>query len=218
MRLMLLGCPGAGKGTQARFITGRYSIPQISTGDMLRAAVKAGTPLGLQVKEAMAAGEFVSDSIMVRLVKERLKAADCQRGFLFDGFPRTIPQAKAIKQAGIWLDHVIEIGVPDAEIVKRMSGRWVHPASGRIYHTQAYPPKVPGRDDETGELLVQREDDEETTIRKRLKIYHQQTEPLVVYYENWAKCGEPNAPQFTRIGGVNSVEKIRDNIFAVLDT
>jgi len=213
MRLILLGPPGAGKGTQAQFVIEKLGIPQISTGDMLRAAVKAGTPLGLQVKEIMASGALVSDEIIIALVKERITQPDCKSGFLFDGFPRTIPQAEAMVAAGVTLDRVVEIAVDDEAIVKRMSGRRMHDASGRVYHVENNPPKVAGKDDVTGEPLVQREDDKEETVRKRLRIYHEQTEPLVNFYKN---IGGANAPRYARIEGVGSVSEIRDRIFAAL--
>ena len=216
MRLILLGGPGAGKGTQAAFITQRYGIPQISTGDMLRAAVKAGTPLGLAAKQVMDRGDLVSDDIIIGLVKERITAADCRNGFLFDGFPRTIPQADAMKAAGVPLDHVGEVAVPDEVIVERMSGRWSHQPSGRTYHVKFNPPKVAGRDDVTGEALTQRKDDEEATVRKRLEVYHQQTEPLVDYYSKWAKAGDRAAPKYHRIDGLGKVEDVRDRIFKAL--
>jgi adenylate kinase len=216
MRLILLGAPGAGKGTQASFIKEKFGIPQISTGDMLRAAVKAGTPLGVAAKKVMDAGGLVSDDIIIGLVKERIKDADCANGFLFDGFPRTIPQAEAMKEAGVAIDYVVEIDVDDAEIVKRMSGRRVHPASGRTYHVVFNPPKVEGRDDATGESLIQRDDDQEETVKKRLDVYHSQTKPLVDYYSSWAASGKPGAPKHVKIAGVGSVENIRDQIFAAL--
>lgn len=216
MRLILLGGPGAGKGTQAGFITERFGIPQISTGDMLRAAVKAGTPLGKQAKEVMDAGGLVSDDIIVGLVKERIQQPDCESGFLFDGFPRTIPQAEALKREAINIDYVVEIGVDDDEIIKRMSGRRVHPASGRTYHVIFNAPKVEGKDDVTGEALVQRDDDKEQTVRKRLSVYHEQTEPLVDYYSKWAASVEKAAPQYIRVDGIGSVEEIRDRIFKAL--
>lgn len=216
MRLILLGGPGAGKGTQAGFITERFGIPQIATGDMLRAAVKAGTPLGQAAKKVMDAGELVSDEIIIGLVKERIQQPDCEKGFLFDGFPRTIPQAEAMKEHGIQIDYVVEIVVDDQEIVKRMSGRRVHLASGRTYHVVFNPPKVEGKDDVTGEGLIQRDDDQEETVRKRLAVYHEQTEPLVHYYANWAKRGEPEAPKYVRVDGIGTVEEIRDRIFEAL--
>jgi len=216
MRLILLGGPGAGKGTQAAYITQRYGIPQISTGDMLRAAVKAGTPLGRAAKEVMDRGDLVSDDIIIGLVRERIQAADCRNGFLFDGFPRTIPQAEALKASGVALEHVVELAVDDAIIIDRMSGRRVHVASGRTYHVKFNPPKAAGRDDMTGEELIQREDDREDTVRKRLEVYHQQTEPLVEYYARWAASGDPKAPKYHRIDGLGKVEEVRDRIFAAL--
>ena len=216
VRLILIGPPGAGKGTQANFITWRYGIPQISTGDMLRAAIKAGTPLGLAAKKVMDSGNLVSDDIVIALVKERLKKADCQRGYLFDGFPRTIPQAEAMREAGVALDFVLEIDVPDDEIVARMSGRRVHPGSGRTYHVKFNPPKISGKDDLTGEPLVQRGDDTEETVRNRLRVYHSQTQPLIAYYLKWAAEGDPQAPRHRRISGTGDVEEIRDRAFAAL--
>ncbi|MBU0620887.1 MAG: adenylate kinase [Gammaproteobacteria bacterium] len=216
MKLILLGAPGAGKGTQANYIKEKYGIPQISTGDMLRAAVKAGTPLGVAAKQIMDAGGLVSDDIIINLVKERIKEADCAKGFLFDGFPRTIPQAEAMKQAGVAIDYVVEVDVPDAEIIKRMSGRRVHTASGRTYHIVFNPPKVAGKDDVTGEDLVQRPDDSEETVKKRLDVYHEQTKPLVEYYTNWSKSGASNAPKVVHVPGVGSVEGIRDQVFKAL--
>ncbi|MCX7896738.1 MAG: adenylate kinase [Rhodocyclaceae bacterium] len=218
MRLILLGPPGAGKGTQANFIKEKYGIPQISTGDMLRAAVKAGTPLGLEAKKIMDAGGLVRDDIIIGLVKDRLKEPDCQKGYLFDGFPRTIPQAEAMKEAGVPIDYVIEIDVPDEEIIKRMSGRRVHLPSGRTYHVLFNPPKVEGKDDVTGEPLIQRDDDKEETVRKRLEVYHQQTEALVGYYDKWAKSGAPGAPKYRKINGLGKVEEIREAIFAALES
>ena len=209
MRLVLLGPPGAGKGTQAGFIRDAYGIPQISTGDMLRAAVKAGTPLGLAAKEVMDAGRLVSDDIIVRLVNDRLREPDCRNGYLFDGFPRTIPQADALRDAGVALEYVLEIDVPDAAIVERMSGRWVHPASGRTYHVRFNPPRRPGLDDETGEPLVQRDDDREDTVKKRLAVYHAQTEPLVAYYKSWSDTGDPRAPRYRAIDGLQDVDTVR---------
>ncbi len=216
MRLILLGPPGAGKGTQAAFICQKHGIPQISTGDMLRAAVKAGTPLGLAAKKVMDAGALVSDDIIIGLVKERIAQPDCARGFLFDGFPRTIPQAEAMKNAGVKLDVVLEIDVPDAAIVERMSGRRVHPASGRTYHVKFNPPKVAGKDDVTGEDLIQRDDDKEDTVKKRLAVYHSQTRPLVDYYSAWAATGDPQAPRYRRIDGSGSVEQITERALAAL--
>jgi adenylate kinase len=208
MRLILLGAPGAGKGTQAAFICQQYGIPQISTGDMLRAAVKAGTPLGLAAKQVMDSGGLVSDEIIIGLVKERITQADCAQGFLFDGFPRTIPQADAMKAAGVKLDLVLEIDVPFDAIVERMSGRRTHPASGRSYHVKFNPPKVEGKDDITGEPLVQRDDDREETVKKRLDVYAAQTRPLVDYYSAWAATGDAQAPRYARIAGLGTVEEI----------
>ncbi len=216
MRLILLGGPGAGKGTQAKFITEKFGIPQISTGDMLRQAVKEGTQLGLEAKKYMDAGELVPDDVIIGLVKERIKQPDCEKGFLFDGFPRTIPQAEAMKEAGVKIDYVVEIAVPDEEIIKRMSGRRVHLPSGRTYHIIYNPPKVEGKDDVTGEPLVQRDDDKEETVRKRLEIYHAQTEPLVEFYKKWEESGDPDAPKYVRIDGVGTVDEIRDRIFKAL--
>jgi len=216
MKLILLGAPGAGKGTQANYIKEKFNIPQISTGDMLRAAVKAGTPLGVAAKKIMDAGGLVSDDIIINLVKERIKESDCANGFLFDGFPRTLPQAEAMKQAGVEIDFVVEVDVDDSEIVQRMSGRRVHTASGRTYHIKFNPPKVKGKDDVTGEDLVQRADDTEETVKKRLQVYHEQTKPLVNYYSAWEKSGAANAPKCIKIPGVGSVEAIRDKIFAAL--
>ena len=216
MRLVLLGPPGAGKGTQAKYITERFDIPQISTGDMLRAAVKAGTPIGLAAKKVMDAGQLVSDDIVVALVKERLAQPDCARGYLFDGFPRTLQQAEAMRAAGVRTDFVLEIEVPDEEIIARMGGRRVHLASGRTYHVRFNPPQVDDRDDVTGEPLVQREDDKEATVRKRLQVYHTQTEALVDYCKRWAATGDPAAPKCRRIAGVGGVEEIRDRAFAAL--
>lgn len=217
MRLILLGGPGAGKGTQANYIKEQYQIPQISTGDMLRAAVKAGTELGKQAKTVMDAGGLVSDEIIIGLVKERIQEPDCEKGFLFDGFPRTIPQADAMKDAGVAIDAVVDINVPDGEIIKRMSGRRVHLASGRTYHLVFNPPKVEGKDDVTGEALIQRDDDQEETVRQRLQVYHDQTEPLVGYYKNWEGTGEAAAPKYIRIEGVGKVEEIRDGIYSAVD-
>ncbi|HBR97101.1 MAG TPA: adenylate kinase [Gammaproteobacteria bacterium] len=216
MRVILLGGPGAGKGTQSGFITQKFNIPQISTGDMLRAAVKEGTPLGQAAKKVMDAGELVSDDIIIGLVKERIAKSDCENGFLFDGFPRTIAQAYALKDADIAIDAVVEIAVDDEEIIKRMSGRRAHLASGRTYHVIYNPPKEEGKDDVTGEPLVQRDDDTEETVRSRLKVYHEQTAPLITYYSDWAANGENNAPSYTRIDGVGSMEDIRDQIFSAL--
>ena len=216
MRLILLGGPGAGKGTQAGYITKKYDIPQISTGDMLRAAVKAGTPMGLEAKKVMDAGGLVTDEIILGLVKDRIAEDDCKNGFLFDGFPRTLPQADALKAQGVHIDGVIEIDVDDTEIVKRMSGRRVHLASGRTYHVTFNPPKVEGKDNETGEDLIQRDDDQEDTVKKRLAVYHEQTEPLITYYTDWSKSGGEDAPKYYHIEGVGGVEDIRDAIFAAL--
>lgn len=216
MRLILLGAPGVGKGTQAAFICEKFGIPQISTGDMLRAAVKAGTPLGVQAKAVMDSGGLVSDDIIIGLVKERITQADCANGFLFDGFPRTIPQADAMKAAGVKLDAVLEIDVPFADIIERMSGRRVHPASGRTYHITHNPPKVEGLDDVTGEALIQRDDDQEETVRKRLEVYEQQTRPLVDYYQSWAAQDPSNAPTYKAISGVGRVEEITQRAFAAL--
>lgn len=216
MRLILLGPPGAGKGTQAAFITEKFGIPQISTGDMLRAAVKAQTPLGLEAKKVMDAGGLVSDDIIIGLVQDRLQQPDCQNGYLFDGFPRTIPQADALKAADIALDYVVEIVVPEENIIERMSGRRVHPASGRSYHVRFNPPKTPDIDDVTGEPLVLRDDDREETVRNRLAVYLEQTRPLVDYYSNWAKEGDAKAPAFRQVSGVGSVEEIRERIAQAL--
>jgi adenylate kinase len=217
MRLILLGGPGAGKGTQANFIKEKYQIPQISTGDMLRAAIKAGSELGKKAKGYMDSGGLVPDEVIIGLVKERIQEPDCQKGFLFDGFPRTIPQADAMKDAGVAIDAVVDINVPDAEIVKRMSGRRVHLASGRTYHLIFNPPKEEGKDDVTGEALIQRDDDQEETVRKRLDVYHAQTEPLIDYYKNWESSGESAAPKYIRIEGVGKVEEIRDLAYSALD-
>jgi adenylate kinase len=216
MRIILLGGPGAGKGTQANFIKDKYGIPQISTGDMLRAAVKEGTPLGIEAKKVMDAGGLVSDDIILGLVKERIANDDCANGFLFDGFPRTLAQAESLKQQGVNIDAVVEIDVDDDEIIKRMSGRRVHPASGRTYHIVFNPPKEEGKDDDTGEPLVQRDDDREDTVRQRLKVYHDQTAPLVDYYSSWAEKGGANAPRYIKIPGVGKVDEIRDAIFSAL--
>jgi len=218
MRIILLGAPGAGKGTQAQYLTNKYGIPQISTGDMLRAAVKAGTELGKEAKKIMDAGGLVSDDIILGLVKERITQSDCDNGFLLDGFPRTIPQAEAVKSEGINVDYVVEINVDDAEIIKRMGGRRVHMDSGRTYHLIYNPPKVEGKDDETGEDLIQRDDDQEETVKKRLEIYHDQTEPLIAFYSDWANSGEANSPKYAKIEGVGSVTDIRDNIFTALSS
>ena len=216
MKLILLGAPGAGKGTQANFICQKYGIPQISTGDMLRAAVKAGTPLGIEAKKVMDAGGLVSDDLIINLVKERIAQPDCANGFLFDGFPRTIPQAEAMKEAGVNLDYVLEIDVPFEAIIERMSGRRSHPASGRTYHVKFNPPKAEGVDDITGEPLVQRDDDKEETVKKRLEVYSQQTRPLVDYYSNWAKEDPAAAPKYRAINGMGSVDEITQAAFAAL--
>ena len=216
MRLILLGPPGAGKGTQAGFIRQKFGIPQISTGDMLRAAVKAGTPLGAAAREVMDAGQLVSDDIILSLVNERLKQPDCAAGYLFDGFPRTIPQAEAMKAAGVGIDYVLEIDVPDEEIIARMSGRRVHPGSGRSYHVKFNPPRVAGCDDQTGEPLVQREDDREDTVRRRLHVYRAQTHPLIEYYGNWAASGDKRAPKYRRISGTGTVDEVRSRALAAL--
>ena len=217
MRAILLGGPGAGKGTQANYIKQRYNIAQISTGDMLRAAVKQGTGPGLEAQKVMQAGGLVSDQIILGLVKARIQQDDCKNGFLFDGFPRTLAQAEALKTDGIGIDSVLEIAVDDEEIIKRMSGRRVHLPSGRTYHVIYNPPKAEGRDDETGEALVQREDDQEETVKERLRVYHQQTKPLINYYSAWADSGDSKAPRYVRINGIGRVEQIRDSIFAALD-
>ncbi|MGR4069471.1 adenylate kinase [Halomonas sp. LR3S48] len=217
MRLILLGAPGAGKGTQAQFICERYKIPQISTGDMLRAAVKEGSELGLKVKEIMTSGGLVSDDLIISLVKERIAQPDCENGFLFDGFPRTIPQADAMKEAGVKIDHVLEIAVADEEIVKRLAGRRVHPGSGRVYHVEYNPPKQEGKDDVTGEPLIQRDDDRESTVRNRLAVYHEQTAPLVDYYQEWAEKEPQAAPAYHRVEGVGSVDEITRKVTEALD-
>ena len=216
MRLILLGAPGAGKGTQAQYVCEKYGIPQISTGDMLRAAVKAGSELGVAAKKIMDEGGLVSDEIILGLVKERILEDDCKNGFLFDGFPRTIPQAEAMKAQGVKIDYVVEVDVADDEIIKRMSGRRVHPGSGRTYHLSFNPPTVEGKDNETGEALIQRADDNEETVRKRLEIYHAQTKPLVAFYSSWAASGDAAAAKTVQIPGVGSVKNIRDAIFAAL--
>lgn len=216
MKLILLGAPGAGKGTQAAFITEKYRIPQISTGDMLRAAVKAGTPLGLEAKKVMDAGGLVSDEIVLGLIAERLKQPDCAGGFLFDGFPRTLPQAEALRAQGVNIDFVLEIDVADDEIIRRMSGRRVHPGSGRTYHVVFNPPKVEGRDDLTGEALIQRDDDKEETVRKRLAVYHGQTHPLIDFYSKWSASGAPGAPKHCKVSGTGSLDSIKAAVFAAL--
>ncbi len=214
MRFIFLGPPGAGKGTQASFITKKYAIPQISTGDMLRAAIKAGSELGLKAKKIMDAGQLVPDEVIIGLVKTRIQEADCAGGFLFDGFPRTLAQADAMKAAGVQIDYVIEIAVPDEDIVERMSGRRVHTASGRTYHVKFNPPKVADKDDLTGEPLVIRQDDQAETVKERLRVYHAQTKPLIEYYSSWAKQGDPKAPKHCAVSGTGSVDQIRDRIFA----
>jgi len=216
MRILLLGMPGAGKGTQAQFLIEKYGIPQISTGDMLRAAIKDGMPLGKEAKRYMDQGLLVPDHVVIELVKKRVKERDCDRGFIMDGFPRTIPQAEALREAGIDIDFVVEIEVSDNEILRRMSGRRVHPPSGRTYHTEFYPPKVPGKDDVTGEDLVQRPDDKEETVRRRIETYHSQTKPLINYYMKWAASRDRRAPRYVNIYGRGSVEHIRDKLFAAL--
>lgn len=218
MRLILLGGPGAGKGTQASFICQKFGIPQISTGDMLRAAVKAGTPLGIEAKKIMDAGGLVSDEIIIGLIKDRLSESDCANGYLLDGFPRTIPQADAMKQNAIDVDYVVEIAVSDEEIIKRMSGRRVHLASGRTYHVIYNPPKVKGKDDQTGEDLIQREDDKEETVKHRLDVYHEQTEPLIAYYKTFSQSTEAAAPSYVEIEGIGSVDSIRDKILDSLQS
>ena len=217
MRLILLGAPGAGKGTQAQFICERFNIPQISTGDMLRAAVKEGSELGLKVKEIMNSGGLVSDDIIIALVKERISQPDCANGFLFDGFPRTIPQAQAMRDAEVKIDHVLEIAVDDEEIVKRLAGRRVHPGSGRVYHLEYQPPKEEGKDDVTGEALIQRDDDRESTVRNRLSVYHEQTAPLVDYYQQWAKEAPEAAPAYHRVEGVGSIDDITAQVIEALE-
>ena len=217
MRLILLGGPGAGKGTQANYIKEKYEIPQISTGDMLRAAVKAGTDMGKEAKKFMDSGGLVPDEVIIGLVKERIEESDCAKGFLFDGFPRTIPQADAMKEAGVPIDAVVDIEVPDEEIIKRMSGRRVHLASGRTYNVVFNPPRSEGKDDVTGEPLIQRDDDQEDTVKKRLEVYHEQTEPLIDYYKKWESSGESEAPTYIGITGVGKVKEIRDQIYSALD-
>jgi len=212
MRLILLGPPGAGKGTQAAAICQAHGIPQISTGDMLRAAIKEGTPLGVAARKVMDGGGLVSDEIIIGLVKARLEAPDCARGYLFDGFPRTIPQADALRSAAVGVDYVLEIDVPDSAIVERMSGRRVHPASGRTYHVKYNPPRVAGKDDVTGDDLLQRDDDVEETVKKRLAVYHAQTKPLVAYYADWAATADPRAPRYRKVSGMGSVDAIRDAV------
>ena len=216
MKIILLGAPGAGKGTQAQFICEKFGIPQISTGDMLRAAVKASTPMGQEAKKIMDAGGLVSDEIILGLIAERLKQADCTKGFLFDGFPRTIPQAEALRTQGIDLDYVVEIDVADEEIIKRMSGRRVHTASGRTYHVVFNPPKTEGKDDATGDALIQRDDDREETVKKRLDVYHSQTKPLVNFYSSWGKSGSTGSPKYRKISGVGSLDSIKNEVLAAL--
>lgn len=216
MKLILLGGPGAGKGTQAAFITEKFGIPQISTGDMLRTAVKTGSPIGLEAKRIMDAGGLVSDDIILGLVAERLKQSDCAKGFLFDGFPRTLPQAEALRAQGLELDYVLEIDVSDEEIIRRMSGRRVHPGSGRTYHVVFNPPKVDGKDDITGEALIQRDDDKEETVRKRLSVYHSQTRPLIEYYSTWSASGAKGAPKHRKVSGIGSLDAIKNAVFAAL--
>ncbi len=217
MRLILLGAPGAGKGTQAQFVCEKFGIPQISTGDMLRAAIKAGTAVGVEAKKVMDAGSLMSDEIIIGLVKERLLQDDCKAGYLFDGFPRTIPQAEALRSAGVALDFVLEIDVADSEIVERMSGRRVHLASGRSYHVKFNPPKVEGRDDVTGEALIQRDDDQEETVKKRLQIYHSQTKPLIEFYSSWFATGDANAPRCRKITGVGNIDQIKQAAIEALN-
>lgn len=216
MRIILLGPPGAGKGTQAAYIKEQFGIPQISTGDMLRAAVKSGSELGQQVQQVMDAGELVSDDLILALVKERIKQPDCANGYLMDGFPRTIAQADGMRQAGIDIDCVVELQADDEEIIRRMSGRRVHPESGRTYHTHFNPPRVPDRDDVTGEPLIQRDDDREDTVRKRLEVYHEQTEPLIKYYQNWANTGNSGAPAYIEINGMRAVDVVKDEVITAL--
>ena len=218
MRILLLGLPGAGKGTQAQFLISRYGIPQIATGDMLRAAVKAGTPLGREAKEYMDRGALVPDPLVIELVKERVKRPDAAKGFISDGFPRNLAQAEALRESGIDIDYLLEIAVDDEDILRRMSGRRVHPGSGRSYHVDFNPPKTPGIDDVTGEPLVQRPDDKEETVRKRIATYHSQTKPLIDYYRKWSESGDPHAPRYVRVPGQGSVEDIRERIFAALDS
>lgn len=216
MKLILLGGPGAGKGTQAAFITEKFGIPQISTGDMLRAAVKSGSPMGIEAKKVMDSGSLVSDDIILGLIAERLKQPDCANGFLFDGFPRTLPQAEALRAQGVELDYVLEIDVSDEEIIRRMSGRRVHTGSGRTYHVVFNPPKVDGKDDVTGETLIQRDDDKEETVKKRLGVYHSQTQPLIEYYSKWSAGGAKGAPKHRRVSGIGSLESIKAAVFAAL--
>jgi len=216
MKIVLLGMPGAGKGTQARFLTEKYKIPQISTGDMLRAATTDGTPLGRQAKQLMDRGALVPDEIVIELVKQRVKQPDCARGFIMDGFPRTLPQAEALRRTGLDIDLVVDVAVSDEEILRRMSGRRVHPASGRTYHVEFNPPRIPDKDDFTGEPLVQRLDDKEETVKRRLATYHEQTRPLVDYYRQWQRGGDPRAPRYLRIDGSGGVKEVRKKLFAAL--
>jgi adenylate kinase len=216
MRFILLGPPGAGKGTQACFITKKYGIPQISTGDMLRAEIKAGTELGMKAKKIMDAGQLVPDDVIIELVKSRIERPDCAQGFLFDGFPRTLAQAEAMKNAGLQIDHVLEIDVPDEEIIQRMSGRRVHPASGRTYHIKFNPPKLADKDDLSGEPLILRQDDRPETVEERLRVYRAQTHPLIEYYSKWQATSDPKAPRHCKISGTGTVEQIRDRVFAAL--
>lgn len=216
MKLILLGGPGAGKGTQAAFIAEKFGIPQISTGDMLRAAVKSGSPMGIEAKKVMDSGALVSDDIILGLIEERLKQPDCAKGFLFDGFPRTLPQAEALRKKGVELDYVLEIDVSDEEIIRRMSGRRVHPGSGRTYHVVFNPPKVDGKDDVTGEALIQRDDDKEETVKKRLGVYHSQTRPLIEYYSKWSAGGAKGAPKHRKVSGIGSLESIKAAVFSAL--
>jgi len=217
MRFILLGPPGAGKGTQAGFLVKKYGIPQISTGDMLRAAIKAGSELGMKAKKLMDAGQLVSDEVILDLVKRRIEEPDCAGGFLFDGFPRTLAQAGSMKDAAVHIDYVVEIAVPDEEIIQRMSGRRVHPASGRTYHIKFNPPKIADTDDLTGEPLIQRQDDQIDTVKERLRVYHAQTQPLIEYYANWQASGDPKAPRHCKVPGTGTVEQIRDRILAALE-
>lgn len=216
MRFILLGPPGAGKGTQASFVTKKYGIPQVSTGDMLRAAIKAGSELGMKAKKLMDAGQLVSDDVILDLVKRRIEEPDCAGGFLFDGFPRTLAQAEAMKNAGLYIDYVIEIAVPDEEIIQRMSGRRVHPASGRTYHVDFNPPKLADKDDVTGEALILRQDDRPDTVKERLRVYHAQTQPLIEYYASWQASGDAKAPKHCKVSGTGTVEQIRDRILDAL--
>jgi adenylate kinase len=216
MRIILLGMPGAGKGTQARFLIEKYKIPQVSTGDMLRAAIKDGTPLGVQAKSYVDRGALVPDDIVIALVKQRIAERDCANGFIIDGFPRTIPQAEALRHSGIEVNFVVDIDVSDEEILRRLSGRRVHPASGRTYHLVFNPPRVPGKDDVTGESLVQRRDDREETVRQRIATYYEQSKPLISYYSQWHRSGDPSAPRYVRVNGSGAVEQVRESLFAAL--